>query len=50
MGGIIQYVKDRTRLFDNYIPCMKDKCDSEHALMLMKSIAYILNKHGLTRK
>jgi len=25
---------------------MKDRCDSEHVLMLMKSIAYILNKHG----
>ncbi|MEM2709681.1 MAG: hypothetical protein QW534_08555, partial [Candidatus Methanomethylicia archaeon] len=50
MEGIIQYVKDRTKLFDNYIPCMKDRCDSEHVLMLMKSIAYILNKYGLTGK
>ncbi|MEM2754401.1 MAG: hypothetical protein QW563_01380 [Candidatus Methanomethylicia archaeon] len=32
MEGIIQYVKDR--LFDNYIPCMKDRCDCKHALML----------------
>ncbi|MEM2193666.1 MAG: hypothetical protein QXY40_02715 [Candidatus Methanomethylicia archaeon] len=32
MEGIIQYVKDR--LFDNYIPCMKDRCDGKHALML----------------
>jgi len=23
MDGIIQYVKDRTKLFDNYIPCMR---------------------------
>ncbi|MEM1546131.1 MAG: hypothetical protein QXP91_06700 [Candidatus Methanomethylicia archaeon] len=46
MERIIQYIKDRTRLFDNYIPCMKNKCGNEHALMLMKSIAYILNKHG----
>jgi len=23
MEGIIQYVKDRTKLFDNYIPCMR---------------------------
>jgi len=29
---------------------MKDKCDNEHALMLIKSIAYILKKHGLTGK
>ena len=50
MERIIQYHKDRAKLFDNYIPCMKDKCDNEHALILMKSIAYILNKHGLTGK
>ncbi|MEM2541560.1 MAG: hypothetical protein QXX13_09880 [Candidatus Methanomethylicia archaeon] len=50
MERIIQCVKDRTKLFDNYIPCMKDRCDGEHALMLIKSIAYILKKHGLTGK
>ena len=50
MEGIIQYVKDRTRVFDNYIPCMKDRCDGEHALMLMKSIAYILNETWINRK
>ncbi|MEM2194057.1 MAG: hypothetical protein QW803_06265 [Candidatus Methanomethylicia archaeon] len=50
MERIIQYIKDRTKLFDNYIPCMKDRCDGEHALMLIKSIIYILNKHGLTGK
>ncbi|MEM2193469.1 MAG: hypothetical protein QW803_03310 [Candidatus Methanomethylicia archaeon] len=33
MERIIQYVKDR--VFDNYIPCMKDKCDGEHVLMLI---------------
>ena len=26
------------RLFDNYIPCIKDKCDGEHAENLLKSI------------
>jgi len=31
MERIIEYVKDRTRLFDNYIPCIKDECDEEHA-------------------
>ncbi|MEM2793970.1 MAG: hypothetical protein QW511_04870 [Candidatus Methanomethylicia archaeon] len=34
MERIIQYIKDRTKLFDNYIPCMKDRCDGKHALML----------------
>ncbi|MEM2539810.1 MAG: hypothetical protein QXX13_00935 [Candidatus Methanomethylicia archaeon] len=48
MERIIQYVKDR--VFDNYIPCMKDRCDGEHALMLIKSIIYILSKHGLIGK
>jgi transposase-like protein len=31
MERIIEYVKDRTKLFDNYIPCIKDECDEEHA-------------------
>ncbi len=38
MERIIRYVKDRAKLFDNYIPCMKDKCDNEHVSMLMRSI------------
>ncbi|MEM1547054.1 MAG: hypothetical protein QXP91_11455 [Candidatus Methanomethylicia archaeon] len=50
MERIIQYIKDRTRLFDNYIPCMKDKCDNEHASILMKSTAYILNETWINRK
>ncbi|MEM2192936.1 MAG: hypothetical protein QW803_00615 [Candidatus Methanomethylicia archaeon] len=50
MEGIIQYVKDRTKLFDNYIPCMKDRCDGEHVLMLIKSIIYILNETWINRK
>ena len=29
------------RLFDNYIPCIKDKCDGEHAETLLKSIIMI---------
>jgi len=29
---------------------MKDKCGNEHALMLMKSIAYILNETWINRK
>jgi len=31
MERIIQYVKDRTKLFNNYIPCIKDECYEEHA-------------------
>ena len=46
MERVIQYVKDRTKLFDNYIPCIKDKCDGEHAENLLKSIMIMLMKHG----
>jgi hypothetical protein len=34
---IIEYVKDRTKLFDNYIPCIKDECDEKHAEMLLNN-------------
>jgi len=37
MERIIEYVKDRTKLFDNYIPCIKDGCDEEHAEMLLNN-------------
>jgi len=29
---------------------MKDKCDNEHASILMKSTAYILNETWINRK
>ena len=44
MERIIGYVKDRTKLFDNYIPCIKDECDEEHAKMLLKSIIIMMNE------
>ncbi|GEM_PF-5249443 len=28
----------------------EDKCDNEHVLMLIKSIVYLLNKHGLMKR
>jgi transposase-like protein len=37
MERIIEYVKDRTKLFDNYIPCIKDECDEKHAEMLLNN-------------
>ncbi|MEM1546431.1 MAG: hypothetical protein QXY40_01415 [Candidatus Methanomethylicia archaeon] len=40
MEKIIQYIKDRTKLFDNYIP-LKDKRDNEYVSILMKSTVYI---------
>jgi hypothetical protein len=50
MERIIQYVKDRTKLFDNYIPCIKDECDGEHAEMLLKSIMIMLNETWINRR
>ena len=48
MERVIQYVKDRTKLFDNYIPCIKDECDEEHAKLLLKSI--MLNETWINGK
>jgi len=38
------------KLFDNYIPCIKDKCDGEHAENLLKSIMIMLNETWINRK
>jgi len=50
MERIVQYVKDRTKLFDNYIPCIKDKCNEEHAKTLLKSIIIMLNETWINSK
>jgi len=34
------------KLFDNYIPCIKDKCDGENEENFLKSIMIMLMKHG----
>jgi len=44
MDRIIQLRIDK--LFDNYIPCIKDECDEKHAENLLKSIMIMLMKHG----
>jgi len=44
MERIIQLRMDK--LFNNYIPCIKDECDEEHAENLLKSIMIMLMKHG----
>jgi len=49
MERIIQYVKDRAKLFDNYIPCIKEECDEKHAENLLKSII-MLNKTWINGK
>jgi hypothetical protein len=36
-------VKGRAKLFDNYIPCIKDGCYEEHAEMILK-VMIVLNE------
>jgi len=48
MERIIEYVKDRTKLFDNYIPCIKDGCDEERTENLLKSI--MINETWINRR
>ena len=38
------------KLFDNYIPCIKDGCDGEHAENLLKSIMIMLNETWINEK
>jgi transposase-like protein len=44
MERIIQYVKDGTEDFDDYIPCRRERCDKKHAQMLLSSIAFMINE------
>jgi transposase-like protein len=44
MERIVQYVKDRTRDFDDYIPCRRGRCDKRHAQMLLSSIGFMINE------
>jgi transposase-like protein len=44
MERIVQYVKDRTKGFDDYIPCRREGCDKRHAHMLLSSIGYTINE------
>jgi putative transposase len=49
MERIVQYVKDRTEDFDDYIPCRRKKCDKKHAQMLLSSIGYMINEVYLSK-
>jgi putative transposase len=49
MERIVQYVKDRTRDFDDYIPCRRRKCDKRHAQMLLSSIGFMINEVYLNK-
>ena len=45
MERIVQYVKDRTKDFDDYMPCRRKKCDKRHAQMLLSSIGFMINEY-----
>jgi hypothetical protein len=49
MERIVQYIKDRTRDFDDYIPCRKEGCDKMHAQMPLSSIAFMINEAYLSK-
>jgi transposase-like protein len=44
MERMVQYVKDRTRDFDDYIPCRRERCDKEHVHKLLSSIGFMMNE------
>jgi alpha-amylase/alpha-mannosidase (GH57 family) len=44
MERIVQYIKDRTEDFDDYIPCKREKCGKRHAQMLLSSIGFMINE------
>jgi transposase-like protein len=45
MERIIQYVKDRTKDFDDYIPCRRERRDKRHAQMLLSSIGFMIRRY-----
>jgi putative transposase len=49
MERMVQYVKDRTKDFDDYIPCKREKCDKRHAQMLLGSIGFMINEVYLSK-
>jgi hypothetical protein len=49
MERIVQYVKDRTEDFDDYIPCKGEGCDRRHAQMLLSSMGFMINEVCLNK-
>ena len=50
----IQYLKDRTEMFDDYFPCQKDNCTLEHVrnwfnlfVDVHNSILYLVSEQSL---
>jgi putative transposase len=49
MERIVQYVKDRTKDFDDYIPCRRERCDKRHAQTLLSSTGFMINELYLNK-
>ena len=49
MERIVQYVKDRTGDFDDYMPCRRGRCDRRHAQMLLSSMGFMINEVFLNK-
>ena len=45
----MQYIKDRTEGFDDYIPCKKNKCKLNHIKQWLKLFVYEHNKEIMSR-
>ena len=43
MERIVQYVKDRTGDFDDYVPC-RGRCGKRHAQMPLSSTGFVINE------
>ena len=41
----MQYIKDRTEIFDDYFPCRKQNCKLEHIIQWIKVFAYHHNNN-----
>jgi putative transposase len=40
---IIQYIKDRVEDFDDYFPCIRDKCNLQHVINWFNAFTYYYN-------
>jgi putative transposase len=49
MERIVQYIKDRTKDFDDYIPCRRERCDKKRAQTLLSSIGFMINDVYLSK-
>ena len=44
----IEYIKDRTECFDDYLPCRKKNCKLKHVQKWLNLFAYYYNKEKIS--